>query len=86
MGKSKRRHLPHANRVHRGTNVPTERQKEEHEGKEINQAARIILHEESKDILSYFMQSAMANASVSKPTDWPFAAVVPEELIYMKTG
>ena len=31
--------------------------------------------------LMYFMQSAMAKASVSKPTDWPWELTVPGELM-----
>ena len=42
-----------------------------------------VLHAYHK---THFMQSATANASVSKPTDWPWAFVVPDELIYIYTG
>lgn len=36
--------------------------------------------------LTYFMTSAMANASVSNPTCCPCAVVVPEELMYIVIG
>ena len=35
---------------------------------------------------TYFMTSAMANASVSNPTCWPVAVVVPDELMYIVIG
>jgi len=35
---------------------------------------------------TYFITSAIANASVSNPTGCPVAVVVPEELMYMVMG